>query len=140
MVLKLTYISPPPSTTKKERKKSRILIVDDDPDVTNSFALCLEDSGLFEVRTFNDSEQALSDFKSGSYDLVFLDIEMPKVSGLQLYEKIKELDSKVRICFLSDVDYSSLKKQFPSLDVSCIFSKEIQIKELVERIEKELLR
>ena len=139
MVLKLTSISPP-STTKKDRKKSRILIVDDDPGVTNSFALCLEDSGLFEVRTFNDGVDAVSNFKSNAYDLVLLDIEMPKVSGLQLYDKIKELDSKVRICFLSDVDSGSLKRQFPSLDVSCVFSKETQIKELIERIEKELLR
>jgi DNA-binding NarL/FixJ family response regulator len=140
MVLKLTYISPPPPTTKKDRKKSRILIVDDDPGVTNSFALCLEDAGLFEVRTLNDSADALSNFKSNSYDLVLLDIEMPKVSGLQLYEKIKELDRKVRVCFLSDLDHNSLREQFPSLDVSCIYSKDIQIKELVERIEKELLR
>lgn len=114
--------------------------MDDDPGVTNSFSLCLEDTGLFEVRTFNDSVDALSNFKSNSYDLVLLDIEMPKVSCLQLYDKIKELDSKVRICVLSDVDYGSLKKQFPSLDISCIFPKEIQIKELIERIEKELLR
>jgi DNA-binding NarL/FixJ family response regulator len=140
MVLKLTYISPPPPTTKKDRKKSRILIVDDDPGVTNSFALCLEDAGLFEVRTLNDSAYTLSNFKSNSYDLVLLDIEMPKVSGLQLYEKIKELDRKVRVCFLSDLDHNSLREQFPSLDVSCIYSKDIQIKELVERIETELLR
>ena len=95
---------------------------------------------MFEVRTFNDSIEALSDFESNSYDLVLLDIEMPEGSGLQLYHKIKELNSKVRVCFLSDLDYNSLREQFPSLDVSCIFSKDIQIKEFVERIETELLR
>jgi hypothetical protein len=35
-----------PSSTKTEGKKRRILIVDDDPDITNSFSLCLEDTGL----------------------------------------------------------------------------------------------
>jgi hypothetical protein len=43
------------STTKIEVKKGRILIVDDEPDITDSFGLSLEDTGLFEVETHNDS-------------------------------------------------------------------------------------
>ena len=39
------------------------MLVDDDPDITTSFSLSLEDTGLFEVETYNDSVKALSNFK-----------------------------------------------------------------------------
>ncbi|CAN5216050.1 hypothetical protein BH18THE2_BH18THE2_07800 [soil metagenome] len=58
--------------------------MDDELDITNSFSLDLEDSGLFEV---DDSLEALSNFKANSYDLVLLDIRMPKMNGYELYDK-----------------------------------------------------
>ena len=61
--------------------------MDDEPDITGSFSLALEDTGLFEVETYNDSVDALSNFKTDSYDLVLLDIKMPKMSGFELYVK-----------------------------------------------------
>ena len=87
------------SLTKTETKKGRILIVDDEPDITDSFSLALEDTGVFEVETYNDPAEALSNFKSNSYDLVLLDIKMPKMSGFELCDRIKELDGKVKVCF-----------------------------------------
>jgi PleD family two-component response regulator len=61
------------------RKKKRILIVDDERDITNSFSLALEDSGLFDVDTFNDPRIALSNFKPNHYDLLLFDIKMPHI-------------------------------------------------------------
>jgi two-component system, OmpR family, response regulator ChvI len=130
------------SPSKIEVKKAKILIVDDDPDITNSFSLCLEDSGLFEVDTYNDSVEALSNFKANSYDLVLLDIKMPKLNGFQLCNKMKEIDDKVRVCFISayDIDSAELKNLVPSLGVECFIPKPIQVKELIIRIETEMLR
>ncbi|HEU4444021.1 MAG TPA: hypothetical protein VFR94_05040 [Nitrososphaeraceae archaeon] len=51
-------------SSKMDAKKARILIVDDDTDITNSFSLCLEDTGLFEVDTYNDSVKAISKVKA----------------------------------------------------------------------------
>jgi DNA-binding response OmpR family regulator len=64
--------------------KKRILAVDDDPDITLTVKMGLEDSGLFQVDTFNDPELALSSFKRGLYDLVLLDFRMPKMYGHEL--------------------------------------------------------
>ena len=64
--------------------------MDDEPDITDSFCLALEDTGLFEVETYNDPAEALSNFKSNSYDLVLLDIRMPNMDGFQFYDKIKK--------------------------------------------------
>ena len=54
---------------------NKILLVDDEPDITAVFTLGLEDHG-FKVDTFNDPLQALSDFKTGSYDLALIDHKM----------------------------------------------------------------
>jgi PleD family two-component response regulator len=56
---------------------ARILIVDDDPDITLSFSIGLEDGG-FEVYTYNDPLDALLNFKPSFYDLLLVDINMPK--------------------------------------------------------------
>ena len=69
------------------------------PDITNSLSLALEDSGLFEVDTYNDTLEALSNFKANSYDLVLLDIRMPKMNGYELYDNMKKIDTKVKVCF-----------------------------------------
>jgi DNA-binding response OmpR family regulator len=54
---------------EEENGKKRILIVDVEADITLSFSLALEDSGLFEVDTYNDPLVALSNFRPNTYDL-----------------------------------------------------------------------
>ena len=131
---------------KEEGVKKRILIVDDEVDITLSFSLALEDSGLFEVETSNDPLVALSNYRPNYYDLLLLDIRMPAMNGFELYDKIKKLDNKVKVCLISayDVDYDALREQFPSLEIDCllprgVIRKPIQIAKLIERIELELL-
>jgi DNA-binding response OmpR family regulator len=59
----------------------------------------------FDVDTFDDPLQALSNFRPNSYDLVVLDIALPNMNGFELYKKMKNIDSKVRVCFLSAFDH-----------------------------------
>ena len=78
----------------------KILLIDDEPDVTYTINKILEDNG-FKVDSFNDPILALNYYKVNFYDLVILDIKMPKMDGFQLYTKIREKDHKVKICFLT---------------------------------------
>jgi DNA-binding response OmpR family regulator len=80
--------------------KKKILIVDDEPDLTFSFREGLEDAG-FNVDVFNDSVQALKNFKPCFYDLVILDIVMPEIDGFDLYTELKKLDPRVNACFIT---------------------------------------
>ena len=70
-------------------KIKRIFLVDDDYDHTTTFKVGLELAG-FEVDAYNDSAIALSNFKPDYYDLLLIDIKMPKIDGLELYERIKK--------------------------------------------------
>ena len=78
----------------------KILLIDDEPDLTYTIKKILEDNE-FEVDTFNDPILALNNYKANFYDLIILDIKMPKMDGFELYIKIREKDPKVKICFLT---------------------------------------
>ncbi|MGC2427007.1 MAG: response regulator [Nitrososphaeraceae archaeon] len=78
----------------------KILVVDDEPDICLTIANVLEGNG-FVVDTFDDPLLALQDFRKDLYDLLILDIKMEKMNGFELYEEIRMIDDKVKVCFLT---------------------------------------
>ena len=89
----------------------KILLVDNEADITFALENALEDYG-FSIDSFNDSMLALNSYKRNFYDLIILDIKMPNMDGFELYNKIKEKDPKVKICFLtaSELFYEEFRK------------------------------
>jgi two-component system, OmpR family, response regulator ChvI len=121
-------------------KKKRILLVDDEQDITFSLRIGLENNG-FVVDTFNDPQEALSNFKAGLYDLLLIDVKMPKMNGFELYREIAKIDNKVKVCFITafEVYYKSLRELFPTTKVDCYIKKPITTDDLVQRIKTELV-
>ena len=60
----------------------RILLIDDEPDITYTLEKVLEDNGL-KVDSFNDPILAVNNYKANFYDLIILDIKMPKMDGFE---------------------------------------------------------
>jgi two-component system response regulator ChvI len=120
-----------------KKNKRKILFVDDEPDIIYSIKRLLEDNE-FVVDTYTDPTLALSNFKPGLYDLLLLDIKMPEMSGLDLYQKIKEIDSNVKICFLtaSELFYEEYRRldAYPSLDKAYFVQKPFRSEELIRKI------
>jgi two-component system, OmpR family, response regulator ChvI len=121
-------------------KKKRILLVDDEHDITFSLRIGLENNG-FAVDIFNDPEEALSNFKAGLYDLLLIDVKMPKMNGFELYQEIEKMDNKAKVCFITafEVYYNSLRELFPTVKVDCYIKKPVTTDELVQRIKSELV-
>lgn len=71
--------------------KHKILIVDDEKIVRESLFHWFEDEG-YNVETADSAEAALRGFEKNKYDLILLDMRMPGMSGIELLEKIKEID------------------------------------------------
>ena len=124
----------------QNKTKKRVLMVDDDPDILITYKKGLEDYGLFEVETFADPEETLSNFRSGLYDFLLIDIRMPKMDGFQLYDRMKDIDNKVKVCFITayEVNYEALRKVFPTLGLECFIQKPIELSQLVRKINAEL--
>ena len=98
-------------SSDKTMQEMKVLLVDNEPDVTYAIRTVLEDNG-FEVDSFNDPVLVCDTYKSNYYDLVILDIKMPKMDGFQLYDCIRQKDRKTKICFLtaSEMFYESLRQ------------------------------
>jgi two-component system, OmpR family, response regulator ChvI len=118
---------------------TKILIVDDDTDITLAFKKGLENDG-FNVDVFNDPQEALSNFEASKYDLLLLDIRMPKMNGFELYKEMDKIDNDVKVCFITafEVYYEALRELFPSMEVECFIRKPIEIGNLVKKIKNEL--
>src|ERR687892_2226208 len=121
-----------------QQGQKKILVVDDEPDLTMLCGLALEYYG-FKVDTFTDPQEALSNYKPGFYDLVILDIMMPKMDGLQLYDEIKKKDQKAKVCFLtaSELYYKEFrKKEYNAIDKNLFIRKPIENKLLLKEVNR----
>ena len=76
----------------------RVLLVDDELDIVYLVKVGLERNG-FEVDSYVDPILALQNFKRGTYQLLILDIKMPKMNGLDFLDKIKKEDDEIKVCF-----------------------------------------
>jgi len=104
----------------------RIAVIDDEPDITTVLKRGLEHDG-FAVDVFNDPQAALASFKPGRYDLMIIDIRMPKLNGFDLYRELKKKDSSIKVCFLTafEIYYEEFKKMFSTIDVRCFIRKPV---------------
>ena len=124
--------------TSQTKERRRILVVDDEVDITLSLKTVLE-GDQFEVDSFNDPISALNSFKAGLYDLLILDIKMPKMNGFQLYREIKNIDDKVKVCFLTALsemhDYEEFKREvFPKAGERYFIQKPVENQTLLKRL------
>jgi two-component system catabolic regulation response regulator CreB/two-component system response regulator ChvI len=118
---------------------NKVFIVDDESDTCLVLGKILEDNG-FKVDKFTDPLLALNNFKADFYDMLILDIKMPKMNGFELYLEIKKMASKeIKVMFLTAVSeyqqYEAFRKMvFPKLGQRHFFSKPIASEELVRRV------
>ena len=112
-------------------------MVDDEPDVTYAIEKILENNG-FVVDSYNEPTLALSNFRQELYDLLLLDIRMPEINGFELYQKIREIDSYVKICFLtaSELFYEEYRRldAYPRLNKEHFIRKPIRTEDLIHQI------
>jgi two-component system, OmpR family, response regulator ChvI len=113
----------------------RIAVVDDEPDITTVLKRGLEHHG-FAVDAFNDPQAALESFKPGHYDLMIIDIRMPKLNGFDLYRELRKKDGGVKVCFLTafEIYYEEFRKMFPTIDVRAFIRKPVSISNLVSQV------
>jgi two-component SAPR family response regulator len=90
------------------------------------------------VESYNDPTLALSNLKLGLYDLVLLDIRMPTMNGFELHQKIREIESDVKICFLtaSELFYEEYRRldAYPRLNKEHFIQKPIRTEDLIRQL------
>jgi DNA-binding response OmpR family regulator len=81
-----TEIGLDPNITKLH---NRILVIDDEPNLRRTLSLILQRSG-YEVSSASNAEEARQSLKECDYNLIFLDLKMPDINGLDLLPEIRE--------------------------------------------------
>jgi len=74
----------------------RILVIDDDEAIRKSFLLALEDTS-YRVDAVESGEKGIEKVTDTGYDLVFLDLKMPGLNGVQTLKRLREMDAKVPV-------------------------------------------
>jgi CheY-like chemotaxis protein/predicted transcriptional regulator len=117
-------------------KRKKVVIIDDDENSLITYRSFLDNSD-FRTRTFSDSRKAFEflTLHPKSYDVIVLDIRMPQMSGLRLYQGIKASNSNAKVIFLSSLDASpELTEIFPEIRESQLLRKPISRNEFIEAI------
>jgi DNA-binding response OmpR family regulator len=118
--------------------RRKILIVDDEYDITFVFKIILEEKG-FATDIYNDPIDALSMYKPYYYDLVMIDLKLPRITGFELYNQLRMLDNKTKICFLTSSEqfhqqYRS--NEFQDMDPDLFIQKPVENEVLISKINK----
>lgn len=128
-----------------QTRKKKILLVDDERDHCMVYQIVLEDTG-YECTSYTDSVKALQEFRPNYYDLVILDIRMPRLDGFALCEKIRKVDRDVQIIFITagEAYYENFRKQYypeisNDINIKCL-QKPIRNEELISIVTMTMAR
>jgi DNA-binding NtrC family response regulator len=118
-------------------KKSSILVVDDEDALRTVLSGELASEG-YDVRTAADGDEAVTEMGKATFDLVLLDIKMPRMNGFEVLKFIKEKHPKTKVVMLTG--FADLKNAIESkkLGADDFVSKPYDLVDLLTTIERVL--
>jgi CheY-like chemotaxis protein len=120
-----------------------ILVIEDEQDLLSSYDSALRRSGYRNVKSFSDSTKALrfiSDLKNlFSYGLAIIDIRMPGINGIQLYNILKILKPSLKMLFLTALDsVDELTSIYSDVKSEDIIRKPFELTEFVKVVDNKI--
>jgi two-component system response regulator ChvI len=119
-------------------QKFNVMLIDDEPDMIITYKSFLHSEG-YNVDAFSNSQEALRHFAQVNpsyYNLVIMDIRMPHLNGLQLYNRMKAINSSVRILFVSALDaVEELVSILPDIRRNSIIRKPVEKDHFVKLVQ-----
>jgi len=113
----------------------KVLVVDDDPVVATSFDRVLSNEG-YVVVTARNATEALDKLNTGDYDVVYTDIKMPGMDGLELAERVKARRSWTPVVIITGYGTEASEKRAKAAGVSAFLHKPLS-PEMIETSARE---
>lgn len=113
-----------------------VLIVEDEPSIANLIQMSLNENYLTKIAS--DGEEALKEIKQTTFDLILLDIMIPKINGFELMEYLK--DEMIPVIFITAMSDTQNIVKGLKLGADDYLTKPFNISELLARIESVLRR
>ncbi len=82
------------------KTKGQILIIDDDPGICTTLSDILKDEG-YEVKDFGEGRKALDFLKKNPFDVVFADLKLPDMDGMELLEQVKLINPESAVIMIT---------------------------------------
>lgn len=123
--------------TKALVKNYKILIVDDTKHILSTLKETLEHFG-YQIDTTDNGLEAYLKASKVDYNLILLDIKLPKMDGLEAFEKIKVIKPGIPIIFISGLGHSNGGKQFIDMGAFDYLSKPLDLARLLDVVKKGL--
>lgn len=118
-------------------EKVKILWVDDEIDLLKPHILFLEQKG-YEVHTTNNGDEALDLIGSQSYDIIFLDEQMPGLSGIETLEKIKTMHPNLPVVMITKSEEEVIMEDAIGSNISDYLIKPVKPNQILLSLKKNL--
>jgi len=118
--------------------EKKVIIIDDHKLFTNGLSSILESIGLKVVSTFENGKNAILYLQNNEVDIVFSDINMQEIDGLQLCRRLKKEKFKAKVIILSMYEDPNIVKEAFDCGASAYLSKNTEKEEIIKAIEKSL--
>lgn len=118
---------------------AKILVVDDEPSIVELLKYNLENSG-YEVKQAYDGEEALNIVSKERFDLIILDLMLPKIDGIEVCKRLKEEYFHIPIIMLTAKSSEADKVLGLNIGADDYITKPFSIKELIARVNALLRR
>jgi len=113
----------------------RIILGDDDREMCEEVTEALEDSG-YNVSCVHCGEDVIEKVKKENLSIVLLDLKMPGIGGHEAFKRIKKINPKIPIIFVTGSLPSDVEKQLKEVRFTRILYKPFDIEKLIKEIDK----
>ena len=115
-------------------RQAEILVVDDDPGIEQLFRFGLGPYNEFHVTAVSDGVTALGLIANQRFDIMFLDLVMPKISGVDVLGKIREEDKFVPVVIITGNPDSELLRQANEYQPLTIMIKPFTVQQIIQTV------
>lgn len=115
-------------------EKTLILVVDDKFSDRETLKTILEDKG-YRVATATDGTEAIEMVKSKHYDIIFLDVILPGIDGVETFERVKEIDPEATVIMMTGYTAEDLVRKAVSEGAYTCIYKPFNMEKLIELVE-----
>jgi len=116
-------------------EKTLILIVDDQFTVRETLKAILEHKG-YRVATAKDGAEAIEMVKKKHYDIIFLDVKLPDMNGVETFEQVKKIDPNAAVIMMTGYSLDDLVRRAISQGAYTCIYKPFDMESIIELVEE----
>lgn len=107
---------------KAQTPPTHVLLVEDDSGVQECFRALTAEFNI-KLDVYGDGETALANFWAGKFDVIFLDLRLPRMSGVELYKIIHSMDTTAFIAIISAYISEKVREEIKECGIAVFIDK-----------------